>query len=89
MIRSRHQGCLRIWRTQTSDVFQSSWTSWSSKIIVVGTVDSSHRMSGVRQASQYRWQYSSKSATSLSGASLRSAVRDSMYRLVAGDTWSA
>ena len=34
MIRSRHQGCLRIWRTQTSDVFQSSWTSWSSKIIV-------------------------------------------------------
>ena len=72
MIRSRHHGCLRIWRTQTSEVFQSSWTSWSSKIIVVGTVDSSQRMSGVRQASQYRWQYSSKSATSESGAPLRS-----------------
>ena len=29
-------------------MFQSSWTSWSSKIIVVGTVESSQRMSGSR-----------------------------------------
>ena len=27
-------------------MFQSSWTSWSSKIIVLGTVESSQRMSG-------------------------------------------
>ena len=44
MIRSSHQPCARISVTQVFDVFQSSWTSWSSKIIELGTVESSQRM---------------------------------------------
>ena len=32
--------------TQTQEMFQSSLTSWSSKIIAVGTVESSQRISG-------------------------------------------
>ena len=36
----------RISSTQSQEMFQSSWTSWSSKIIAVGTVESSQRMSG-------------------------------------------
>ena len=40
-IRSSHQPLARIACTQSRDVFQSSWTSWSSKIIAVGSVDSS------------------------------------------------
>ena len=43
-IRSSHQPCARISVTQSFDVFQSSWTSWSSKIIDDGTVESSQRM---------------------------------------------
>ena len=46
VIRSRHQGFARISSIQESEMFQSSWTSWSSKIIVDGTVESSQRMSG-------------------------------------------
>ena len=34
-------------RTHASEMFQSSCTSWSSKIIVLGTVESSQRMSGI------------------------------------------
>ena len=61
---SRGRGCRA---TQSRDVFQSSWTSWSSKIIAVGTVDSSQRTAGSVHESWYRRQYSSKSATSSPG----------------------
>ena len=50
-------------------MFQSSWTSWSSKIIAVASVDSSQRMTGCDHASRYRRVYSSKSATSSPGGS--------------------
>ena len=63
MMRSSHHGSARISRTQASEMFQSSWTSWSSKIIVLGTVASSQRMSGSLHDSRYRRVYSSKSAT--------------------------
>ena len=62
-IRRSHQPVPRISRTQTSDVFQSSWTSWSSKIIAEGTVESSQRIVGSPHDSRYRRVYSSKSAT--------------------------
>ena len=42
----------RISSTQASEVFQSSCTSWSSKIIAVGTVENSQRRVGSLQASQ-------------------------------------
>ena len=45
-MRSSHQPWERMSATQSFDVFQSSWTSWSSKIIAVGTVDSSQRTAG-------------------------------------------
>ena len=45
-IRSSHQPVARMSSTQVRDVFQSSWTSWSSKTIAVGTVESSQRMCG-------------------------------------------
>ena len=51
-IRSSHQGFSRISCTQASEMFQSSWTSWSSKIMVLGTVESSQRMSGSLQDSR-------------------------------------
>ena len=44
--RSSHQPFARICWTHVRDVFQSSCTSWSSKIIAVGTVDSSQRTPG-------------------------------------------
>jgi hypothetical protein len=66
-MRSSHQDFARIWRTHAPEVFQSSWTSWSSKIMAEGTVESSHLMAGFFQASQYRRVYSSKSATSSPG----------------------
>jgi hypothetical protein len=44
-------------------MFQSSCTSWSSKIIALGITDSSQRTEGSVQASRYRAQYSAKSAT--------------------------
>ncbi|CAM5718326.1 hypothetical protein STENM223S_10295 [Streptomyces tendae] len=37
--------------TQEAEVFQSSMTSWSSKIMQVGTVDSSQRTCGSSQDS--------------------------------------
>ena len=46
VIRASHQGSARISCTQLQEMFQSSLTSWSSKIIAVGTVESSQRMSG-------------------------------------------
>ena len=45
-MRRFHQSCRRISVTHSSDVFQSSWTSWSSKIIALGTVESSQRITG-------------------------------------------
>jgi hypothetical protein len=51
-MRSSHHGCARISCTQASEVFQSSWTSWSSKIIALATVESSQRSEGSRQASR-------------------------------------
>ena len=51
VMRSSHHELARISRTQASEMFQSSCTSWSSKIIVLGTVASSQRMSGSLQAS--------------------------------------
>ncbi|MGX1503397.1 UNVERIFIED_CONTAM: hypothetical protein RKD43_002022 [Streptomyces graminofaciens] len=40
-------------------VFQSSMTSWSSKIMQLGTVESSQRTSGSRHDSSYSHVYSS------------------------------
>ncbi len=51
-MRSGHHGCLRIFAFHAAEVFQSSWTSWSSKIIAVGTVDSSQRSVGSLHASR-------------------------------------
>jgi hypothetical protein len=48
-------------------MFQSSETSWSSKIMADGTVDKSHLIAGSFHESQYRRVYSSKSATSSPG----------------------
>ena len=45
-MRRSHQPVPRIIWTQSIDVFQSSWTSWSSKIIAEGTVESSQRIVG-------------------------------------------
>ena len=61
-MRSSHQPLARIISTQSREVFQSSMTSWSSKIIAVGTVDSSQRTAESVHASKYRRQYSSKFA---------------------------
>src|SRR5829696_1299003 len=55
-------------------MFQSSLTSWSSKIIVVGTVERRHLMTGSFQASQYRRVYPSKSVTCSPGGSFISRV---------------
>ena len=52
-MRWRHQAFLRISVTHSIDVFQSSWTSWSSKIIALGTVESSQRITGSPQDAQY------------------------------------
>ena len=46
VIRSSHHGNERFSSTHDWEMFQSSLTSWSSKIIAEGTVDSSQRMSG-------------------------------------------
>ena len=63
-IRSGHQGLAAYSRRHAAEVFQSSCTSWSSKIIAVGTTESSQRTDGSVHASQYRKQYSAKFATS-------------------------
>ena len=49
--RLSHQSVARISASHSADVFQSSITSWSSKIIADGTVESSHRIGGSIQAS--------------------------------------
>ena len=71
-------------------MFQSSITSWSSKIIALGTVEISHRMAGSRHESQYSRAYSSKSATSSVGQPLRSCGgRPSMNSRTPGEISSA
>ena len=62
-MRSSHQPVPRMSSTHVFDVFQSSCTSWSSKIIADGTVESSQRMCGSDHDSRYRRVYSSKFAT--------------------------
>jgi hypothetical protein len=69
-------------------MFQSSWTSWSSKIIAVATVESSQRITGSAHDSQYRRVYSSKFATSSPGGS-RVSRRERRYSSAAGETSSA
>ena len=49
---SSHQSVSCISSTQAREMFQSSCTSWSSKIIAVGTVDSSQRITGSDQLSR-------------------------------------
>ena len=88
MMRSSHHDVVRIWRTQVSEMFQSSLTSWSSKIIAVGTVESSHLVTGSLQASQYRRVYSSKSATCSPGGSFVSR-RERMNSRAPSETSSA
>ena len=50
-------------RRHEAEMFQSSCTSWSSKIIDDGTVDSNQRTFGSVHDSWYSQVYSSKSAT--------------------------
>ncbi len=45
-MRSSHHDVACISRRHSCEVFQSSRMSWSSKIIELGSVDSSHRTSG-------------------------------------------
>ena len=87
-IRSSHHPWPRISRTHSSDVFQSSWMSWSSKIIAVGTVLSSQRTLGSDHESSYRRQYSWKSATCSPGGTLVSR-RCAIHFAVRGGTSSA
>ena len=51
-IRCCHHVVARMSRRHDHDVFQSSRMSWSSKIIAVGSVESSHRMTGSDQVSR-------------------------------------
>ena len=51
-MRSSHHGSRRMSATHASEMFQSSWTSWSSKIIPLGTVESSQRTTGSPHASR-------------------------------------
>ena len=48
---SFHQWCERASSSHASEMFQSSWTSWSSKIIIVETVERSQRIAGSLQLS--------------------------------------
>ncbi len=86
--RSSHHGLARICAIHAAEMFQSSWTSWSSKIIALETVDSSQRSAGSDQLSWYSAVYSSKSATSLAGGP-SSRGRVAISFCVCGDTWSA
>ena len=52
MTRSCHQSVASISWRQLQLVFQSSRRSWSSKIIAVGTVESSQRIAGSDHASR-------------------------------------
>ncbi len=58
-MRPCHHDVASIFFFQSSEAFQSSRTSWSSKIMALGTVDSSQRLASSDQASRYRWAYSS------------------------------
>ena len=87
-MRSSHQPWARISATQSRDVFQSSMTSWSSKIIAVGTVESSQRTDGSHHESRYSRQYSSKSEICRPGGTSTSR-RARMNSAVAGATSSA
>jgi hypothetical protein len=51
-MRSCHHVVARMSRRQDHEVFQSSRMSWSSKIIAVGSVESTHRMTSSHQASR-------------------------------------
>ncbi len=72
MTRSSHHDVACISRRQESEVFQSSRRSWSSKIIELGSVDSSHRTCGSDHDSSYSQVYSSKSRTWSPGGSVMS-----------------
>src|SRR3954468_1816642 len=85
---SFHQCCSRISRTHSADVFQSSCTSWSSKIIALDTVESSQRIVGSDHESRERCVYSSKSATSSYGGWVASRLV-TMKSRVRGATWAA
>jgi hypothetical protein len=87
-MRSSHQPRERMSRTQSCEVFQSSWTSWSSKTMADGTVESSQRMWGCDHDSRYRRVYSSKSATVSPGGTSGSR-RERMNSRTSGDTSSA
>src|SRR5215203_6117129 len=63
MIWAFHQGWVRVSSSQDSEIFQSSETSWSSKIMAEGTVESSHLMAGSFHESRYRRVYSSGGCT--------------------------
>ena len=52
MRRSCHHEVRLISSCHVHEVFQSSRMSWSSKIMQLGTVDSSHRFASSLQASQ-------------------------------------
>ena len=73
---------------QAREMFQSSRTSWSSKIIEVGIVDNSHRTSASVHDSEYSQVYSSKSAT-CSRAPAVTSRRRRMRSWVAADVSSA
>ncbi len=49
---SAHQSVARMSSSHFSETFQSSCTSWSSKIIEDGTVESSQRIAGSDQLSR-------------------------------------
>ena len=87
-IRSSHHPLARISSTQSRDVFQSSWTSWSSKTIAEETVDRSQRIGGSDHAVRYSCVYSSKSATVSPGGTSGSR-RERMNSQTSGGTSSA
>lgn len=64
---SSNQGSAFISSIQPWEIRHSAWISWSSKTIVIGTVENSQRMRGSDHASLYASAYSAKSASSSSG----------------------
>ena len=50
-MRPCHHVVASIFRFQSSEAFQSSRMSWSSKIMALGSVDRSHRLAGSDHAS--------------------------------------
>ncbi len=86
--RSSHHAVPRIRLTHVADVFQSSWTSWSSKIIAPGTSARNGAISGSVHELRYSSQYSVKSATSSPGP-IDVSRRARMNASVSGSTSSA